>query len=127
MKIVTKQYGVLEFNEDIVIEFKDGIFGFEEYHKYILITEEDGLFYWLTNVEEPEIMFPLFAIRMLEDNYPQQEGYEAFGIVRMDKNPANITINMKAPVYISQNEKAGFQKILENEKYLIDYKLFVEK
>jgi len=127
MKIVTKQFGDLEFNEEIVIEFKDGIFGFEEYHKYILISEEDSLFYWLTNIEEPEIMFPLFSIRMLEDNYPQQEGHEAFGIVRMDKNPANITINMKAPVYISQNEKAGYQKILDNDKYLIDYKLFVEK
>lgn len=127
MNIVTKQFGVLEFNEEIVIEFKDGIFGFEEYHKYILITEEDSLFYWLTNIEEPEIMFPLFSIRMLEEDYPQLEGYEAFGIVRMDKNPANITINMRAPVYISQNEKAGFQKILEHEKYLIDYKLFVEK
>ncbi|MFH0734175.1 MAG: flagellar assembly protein FliW [bacterium] len=127
MKIVTKQFGELEFNDDIIIEFNEGIFGFEEYHKYILITEENALFYWLTNVEVPEIMFPLFSIRLLEDNYPQQEGYEAFGIVRMDKNPANITINMKAPVYISQNEKIGFQKILENEIYQINYKLFVEK
>ena len=87
MKIVTKQFGELEFNDDIIIEFKEGIFGFEEYHKYILITEENSLFYWLTNVEVPEIMFPLFSITLLEDDYPQQENCEAFGIVRLDKNP----------------------------------------
>jgi flagellar assembly factor FliW len=127
MEIITKQFGKLQFDEEIVIEFKEGIFGFSEYHRYILITEEDGLFYWLTNIEEPEIMFPLFSVRLLEENYPQIEGYEAFGIVRMDKNPLNITVNLKAPVYISQNEKSGFQKILDNDKYQIDYKLFVEK
>jgi len=127
MEIITKQFGRLEFDEEIIIEFKEGIFGFSEYHKYILITEEDGLFYWLTNIEEPEIMFPLFSVRLLVENYPQIEEYEAFGIVKMDKNPLNITVNLKAPVYISQNKKEGFQKILDVENYPIDYKLFVEK
>lgn len=127
MEIITKQFGKHQFDESIIIEFKEGIFGFSEYHKYILISVEDELFYWLTNIEEPEIMFPLFPIRLLEENYPQLEGYEAFGIVKMDKNPLNITVNLKAPVYISQNDKIGFQKILDTDKYPINYNLFVEK
>jgi len=127
MKIKTLQFGEIEYNDDIVINFKDGILGFENYTKYLLITEENGLFYWLTAIDEPEIVFPLFPISTLEENYPEKKNLEPFGIVKLSKEPSEITINLKAPIYLDQQNKTGFQKILDTEKYPVDYKLFVEK
>ena len=127
MKIKTMQFGEIEFNDDIVINFEDGVLGFEKYTKYLLVTEEDGLFYWLTAVDEPEIVFPLFPISTLQEDYPKKESQEAFGIVRLSKDPSEITINLKAPIYVDQENKTGSQKVLDTEKYPVDYKLFVEK
>ncbi|NOX18799.1 MAG: flagellar assembly protein FliW [Chlorobi bacterium] len=127
MKLKTLQFGEIEFSDDLIIEFKDGILGFEDLKKYVMITEEEGIFYWLTAVDEPEIVFPLFPISSLKEEYPQKDGYEVFGIVRLAKEPSDITINLKAPIYINQSEKTGYQKILDTEKYPVDYNLFVEK
>jgi len=126
MKIKTLQFGEIEFDNDIIIKFKDGILGFETYTEYLLITEENGLFYWLTSVDEPELVFPLFPIGTLEEGYPVKEDLQPFGIVKLSKDPAEITINLKAPIYLDQEKKTGFQKILDTEKYPVDYKLFVE-
>jgi len=126
MKIKTSQFGKIEFNEDNVILFNDGILGFEELKKYLLISEKDGLFFWLSSVEQPEIIFPLFAIKLLKENYHQEENYEPYGIVKLDKEPSKITVNLKSPIYIDQKNRVGFQTILDVDKYPIDYQLFVK-
>ncbi len=126
MKIKTDQFGEIEFDDDIIIEFGEGIIGFENLKKFILISEEDGLFYWLTSVEEPQIVFPLFPAILLEENYPSEENCEAFGIVKLSKDVSEITINLKAPIYINHDEKRGFQKIIDNDKFEIERKLFIE-
>lgn len=126
MKLKTHQFGEVEFNEDIIINFEDGILGFEEYTKYIVITEEDGIFYWLTCIDEPALVFPLFPLRLIREDFPQEDRFEAFGIVKLDKKPEDITLNMRAPIYLDQENKEGFQKIIDNESFPIDYKLFVE-
>ena len=127
MKIITKQFGEIEFDEKIIIEFKDGILGFEQLRKYLLLTEENSIFFWLTSVDEPEIVFPLIPVNLLLDKYPDKDGYEAFGIVKLNREPTKITANLKAPVYINQDNYTGVQKILDDDKFQINYQLFVEK
>lgn len=127
MKLSTKQFGEIEFDENLCIQFTEGILGFEELKRYVLISEENGLFFWLTSVDEPEIVFPLFPINTLQENYPQSDNFEAFGIVKLSKDPSEITINLKAPIYLDRDQFSGFQKILDTDKYPVDYKLFVEK
>ncbi len=125
MKVKTLQFGELEYNDEQVLHFEKGIFGFEELKKFLLIKNEDELFYWLNSIEQPELAFPLIGVRIIDDEYPQVEGYEPFGIVKFDKDPSKITVNLLAPVYISQDKKAGYQTILDNEKkYPVEYPLF---
>ncbi len=126
MKLKTDQFGEVEFQEEKIISFENGILGFEELKRFLLISEDEGIFYWLTSVDQPEIVFPLFPINLLMENYKQNEGYEPFGIVKLDKDPANITINLKAPIYINHEDKNGFQKIIDSEAYPVDYQLFVK-
>ena len=127
MKIITKQFGEIEFDEKIIIEFKDGILGFEQLRKYLLLTEENSIFFWLTSIDEPEIVFPLVPVHLLLDEYPDKEGFQAFGIVKLNREPTKITANLKAPVYINQENYTGVQKILDDDKFQINYQLFVEK
>ncbi|MGE5680010.1 MAG: flagellar assembly protein FliW [Bacillota bacterium] len=126
MKITTNQFGEIEFDESMLIEFRDGIIGFEELKKFLLINSGDELLLWLTSIDEPEIVFPLCSVRILMDDYPEEKESEAFGIVKLDPDPLKITINLKAPVYINQEKKSGFQKILDEDNLPIDYILFKE-
>jgi len=126
MKLKTEQFGEIEYAKENVIRMEKGLFGFEHLEEYLLVQTENTLFYWLNSIEEPSIAFPMVGINVLDDTYPQVEGSEPFGIVTLDKDPLKITVNMKAPLYINQEEKHGKQKILDREKYLVNYKLFVE-
>ena len=125
MIIKNKQFGEIEYEENSVINFPQGLLGFEELKKFLLIQEEDGLFVWLTSLDEPEIIFPIFSINLLEENYETPTEYEPYGIVKLDKDPEKVTINLKAPVFIHKKDKKGFQKIIDNENYQINYQLFV--
>ena len=127
MKISTHHFGEVEYTEDLVINFNKGIFGFERLRKYLFIKTDNDLFYWLNSIEQPEIAFPLIGLRVVDDSYPEEKSHEAFGIVKMNKNPLDVTVNLKAPVYINQDDKSGYQKIIDDDKYAIDYKLFVEE
>lgn len=127
MKINTRQFGEIDFNPEIMINFNSGIFGFENLKNYLLIKVEDDFFYWLNSVEEPEIAFPLVGVRVIDDNYPLENDNEPFGIVTMNPDILKISINLKAPVYINQSTKTGFQKILDSEKYSVNYNLFKEE
>ncbi len=127
MKINTYQFGEIEFTENLIIKFEDGLFGFEHLHKYLFIKTDEDLFYWLNSIEQPEIAFPLIGTRIIDEKYPIENDSESFGIVTLSKNPADIKINLKAPVYINQDKKSGFQKIIDSDKYPIDYNLFFEE
>lgn len=126
MKINTLQFGEIEYDENNIMFFEHGIIGFEQLKKYLFIKKEDDLFYWLNSTEDPNIAFPLFSIRVLDDNYPFQDNYEPFCIVNMDKDPLKITVNLKAPVYLDQDRKIGMQKILDTDNYSVNYNLFTE-
>ena len=94
---------------------------------YTLSLHDALPIFWLVSVEEPEIIFPLFAINVIQDDFKNVEDYEPYGIVKFDKDPANITVNLKSPVYINQNINKGFQKILDREDYQVDYQLFIKQ
>jgi flagellar assembly factor FliW len=125
MKLLNKQFGEIEFEEEAVIKFEDGILGFEELNEFLLFSETDGYFFWLISVSEPEIIFPLFSLKLLQEEYNDKNKLEPYGIVKLDKEPENISVNLKAPVFINHYEKIGFQKIIDNEELKVDYPLFV--
>ncbi|KAF0151676.1 MAG: flagellar assembly protein FliW [Ignavibacteria bacterium] len=126
MKIKTHNFGEIEFAEDKVLTFKDGLFGFEELKKFVFIKPDDSLFYWINSVENPDLSFPMFGVRIIDEDFPQEDCFEAFAIVVLNKDPLKITVNLKAPVYINQSEKVGFQKIIDTDKYPVYYNLFSE-
>ncbi len=126
MKISTIQFGEIDFDEKSIIHFKSGLFGFEELKKFLLLKTEDELFFWLNSIEQPEIAFPIIGLRLIDENFPSSENEEAFGIVTLNKDPLEITVNLKAPVFINQDTRSGYQKIIEEDTYPVDYYLFTK-
>jgi flagellar assembly factor FliW len=64
---------------------------------------------------------------MLQKDYPEKDKYEPFCIVRLNKEPEKITVNLKAPLYIDQENRKGYQTILDSDDFPLDYKLFIKE
>jgi len=140
MQISTSRFGTVELDNESVIEFPDGLPGFEHTRRYFLAphkTTEGSVspFRWLQSVDEPELAFPvinpwtlrpdyaptinsLVLKQMLISDFKSQAQFLA--IVTIPKtNPSAITVNLLAPVLINRQHKMGKQVIVQNESYSI--------
>jgi flagellar assembly factor FliW len=71
MKFFNRQFGDLEFTEEHVILFPDGLIGFEDNTKYLIINDDDSQpFRWLVSLENENLNFPLLDPALIVPDYP---------------------------------------------------------
>jgi flagellar assembly factor FliW len=143
MKINTPTFGEVDVDENNIISFANGILGFDELKKYIVLSadDEDTVFYWLQSVEEPEISFivtnPFLFIQNYEFDIPEtvvkqlelenQEDLIVYSITVITENIKNATINLKGPVLVNSKNKKAKQIVLDGDEYPLKYKIFKEE
>lgn len=139
MQLNTVHFGEIEYSEDEVIYFPEGIPGFEDTKKYILIGNEsdDAVFFWLQSVDAPELCFVVTDPFMIYDGYGvdvEDEDAElleitdpnkvlTLTIVIIPENINEIRVNLKAPILINMENKLGKQVIQKNDSFPIRYYL----
>lgn len=139
MKLNTKNFGSIEFDETKKIVFEKGIPGFRDLHNYIFIEdqEEDSVFAYLQSVEDGAVSFivtnPYYFNEKyapdIKDKYVKQLGngtsrdFSLFAIVTVTDTFETATINLVAPLVIHNETKKGMQVILENTHYITRHKL----
>lgn len=58
MKIGTRDWGTLEISDDQIINMPEGLLGFENSHRFILLNADDSRpFAWYLSVDDPDISF----------------------------------------------------------------------
>jgi len=130
MKIKNLQFGEIEFDDEIIIHFPDGIIGFEKLQRFIIIEDEEcEPFRWLISVDEPEIGFAVLEPTLIIPDYYERAGfdpgfYALFVIVTLNKDISKISVNLKAPIVIDKAKKSGKQVILENSEFEVVHPLF---
>jgi len=130
MKIKNSQFGEVEFDENIIIPFPEGIIGFEDLKRFIIIHDEDcEPFRWLISVDEPEVGFAILEPSLVVQDYYVRAGfdpevYALFVIVTLSHEISKISVNLKAPVVIDKVKNLGRQVILENADFEVSYFLF---
>lgn len=142
MKLCTKYHGVIEYDEETVINLKKGIPGFNSLTKFIIAPiQENPIFSLLQSIEELEIAFvtisPFDLMKKYEFNLDEEivtelkieseEDVLVLATVCMNSDIKKITANLKAPIIINTKQRIGQQLILDNEKYLVKYPLFKEE
>ncbi len=130
MKWKNRQFGELEFDNDHVLTFPQGIIGFEDCRRFILINDEDSQpFRWLVSIEDEDLSFPLLNPQLLVPNYQagdrQKENSTVLVVATLNKEIENSTVNLRSPVIIMNESRTGKQIILEEEAYALQHPLFV--
>lgn len=122
-KIITNQFGELEFTDDNIFYFEQGMLGFEHLKHYILINDETTEpFQWLISVDEPNTGFPLIDPRVIDLTYdPGEEAnfnkYVILAVLTLQDNMGNLSINLKAPIVLDGDLSTGKQIILHSDRY----------
>lgn len=139
MQLKTVNFGEIEINEEDVIIFPEGIPGFEDSKKYVLIGNEsnEAVFFWLQSVDIPELCFVVTDPFMVYDGYGvdvEDEDVElleltdpkkvlTLTIVVIPENINEIRVNLKAPILINVEKKLGKQVIQKNDNFPVRYYL----
>ena len=147
MEIKTTRFGNIIVEQDKIINFPDGIPGFEDLKSYIFLTEENvklhedklEVFCWLQSVSDPAVAFLLVRPYLffpdytfdLSDNQVSAlelkapEEVVVFNIVTIPGDKvAETTVNLLAPVIINNKLKQAKQVILTGSDYSTKHSLF---
>ena len=141
MLIQTTRFGAVEITQSDVITLTEGILGFPDLTKYVLIDDpKDEIFAWLQSCENPALAFPVLEPELFLAGYKVQlskaeaqslgitEGVvpRYYTIVTIPDDPAQMTANLKAPVVINVKTRLGKQVIAKENDYQIKFPIFAE-
>lgn len=142
MKIRTRFMGEVEIDEKQIIDFPEGIPGFEDSRKYALLEiPENDVFKILQNAEDEYVSFVVtdpwaffksydFDIpdeELLKINIGKKEQLAVLNIVTLSDDFEKSTLNLLAPVVINKEDRVGRQYVLNSGKYMTKHPLFTEE
>ena len=131
MKIETRDFGIVEIQDNNIITFKQPIYGFEEYTQYVLVTDSNmgnGIC-WLQSIEQKSVCFILMNPLQVSKDYapvvmqdvlvtlqasPKDE-LDCWVIAVIGETFRKSTVNMKSPIIINHKRNLAMQVILDQE------------
>lgn len=139
MEINTLYYGKMECQENEIVHFSEGLFGFESQKDFLPIPfeEEKDTVLCLQSVTERDVCFVIMNPFQLDNDYDpvlKKEDYAALGteeekalsfyvICVMRQSMEECTVNMKCPIVVNTKSRQAVQVILENKAYKFRHSL----
>ncbi len=127
--IHSSKIGKIEYQEKDIIYFSNGLFGFEDYKKFLLVKNDgNNIFFYLQSVDDFSLTFILANPRLFLKEYVLDvhesyvKGMEInsiidFGIITILEKSEAITINLMGPILIDIKNQIGAQAISLNKNY----------
>ena len=143
MNIKTKFLGEVEIDQSEILTFENGLPGFQEYTKFILLgLDEDLPIALLQSTEDEGIGFVVgypfafkqdYAFDLSEEDKKQLQLVEenevaTYTVITLKDNFSDSTINLLAPIVINMKQRLGKQIVLQDsEKYPLRYEIAIAK
>ena len=137
----TKPFGKIEVEEKQIIDFPDGILGFEFEKKFIILdSNEQSPFKWMQAYSEPDLAFVIIQpvdflpeydlvishVDLESVNTKNVEDLLVFAIVTIPSDTSQMTANLQGPIIINPEKKVGRQVISLSDKYKVKHKILEE-
>ncbi len=141
MELETKNFGVIEIEDDKIIRFEHGLIGFEAKRDFVIFGEEEDnphSLLWLQCIEDSSLSLPIinpFAWYPtyspdVDDEFIQSIGdlnegdLQLFNVVVIRERVEDMTVNLKAPIVVNIKTKKGMQVIADNEELGVRHNLY---
>lgn len=140
--IHSTRFGRIEVDEEAVITFSQGLFGFENYRRFVVLCpDEKSPFRWLQSLEEPSLAFVVIEPRHFMPDYAptiSDADAEAIGL-NMDTpylifvvvtippgKPEQMTANLMGPILVNAETRMARQVIVEDDCYTTKHSILEE-
>ncbi|MCC5814307.1 MAG: flagellar assembly protein FliW [Leptospira sp.] len=139
VELLSKPFGKIQIQPEQILEFPDGLLGFENFKEFALIEEsEDSPFKWLQSVQEKSLAFIVIQPELFLDEYkpliPDDELSEIdlesvndalkFVIVTIpNDNPQEMTANLQGPILINKKKHIAKQLISRDDRHPVRYRM----
>lgn len=144
MKYNTTRFGEIEFPEEVIMTFPEGMLGFETSRRYILLEHdtEGSPFKWLQSIDDPNLAFIVIDPMVVDSNYrfeidvdtqrmigtDQPTECAVMSIVNVNRNSkVQVSVNLKAPLVVNVENRIGRQIILGTNVYAISTPLIEQE
>lgn len=132
MHIKSQRFGVVELDDDAVLNFPEGIIGFPKERSFALIPHHGSTYLaWLQSLNKPELAFPVVSAHYFSDRYPDvpvSPAAHAAGVQGTEEDFAVLvvlcapigqpaTVNLLAPIVVNSETRRGAQVILEGSRF----------
>jgi len=131
--VKTQRFGPIEVSPEDIITFPEGLLGFPECTRFVVIQHKEGSpFRWLQSVEHAELAFLIIdPAELVPDYAPIMEDQVAldlglteetarlvYTIVTIPRgNPQAMTLNLAGPIVINGETRIARQLVLTDERY----------
>ena len=130
--VPTTRFGVIEVDEDLIITLPEGIIGFDQCKRFVIIQHEATMFRWLQSLDSAAVAFPIIDPNEFRDDYtPMVSDADVrclaltaemrpllFAIVTIPAgNPRGMTANLLGPVVVNPETRLGKQIIVPDQGY----------
>lgn len=141
MKIDTRLFGNIEIDINKIINFTDGIIGFDNLKQFMIMHDaesEKSKILWLQSLDDGEIAFPVIDPLIIKKDYNpvvEDELFKNIGEIvdneifvlttlTVPQDITKITTNLKAPIVINPVTMKGCQIIVDNDDYIVKYPIY---
>ncbi len=141
VRLKTRPFGEIEVDERQIVDFPEGIPGFDYVKKFVILDSHDkSPFKWLQSYDEPDLAFVI--IRPVDFMFEYElvissadmEALDAedpgdllvFAIVTIPADYKDMTANLQGPVVINPKKNLGRQAISLKDDYRVKHRILDE-
>lgn len=141
MKISTTRFGELEVEKKDIIEFTEGLLGFDDLKKFFIVDPGDQtLILWLQSIDKADTAFPIIEPKIFLPNYMVKllpielnslslenlQSASVYTVLTIPQNVVDMSANLKAPIIINNKTKHARQIVLQDSKLEVRHKMYLE-
>ena len=134
MKLETTRFGTIDIEEKQVIEFSEGLYGFEKESLFTFLPFNPNVespMEWMQSILSPHLAFvitdpylyvPEYKLKLSEEDKNKvglelNEPFLTRSIVTIPENYTEMTANLVAPIVINSNKRVAKQFVLTSMEY----------
>lgn len=123
-KMINIQGKEHSYNDHQVVNFNEGLVGFPEMHRAVLIPLAEYVpFCWLASLDNENVRFIVVNPKQVYGDYqPKMESADeaetqTLALVKISSDWRKTTVNLKAPIFINSKTRSAAQVILNDSTY----------
>jgi len=139
VKVNTTRFGELQVNKEDVINFPEGLLGFESLNRFFVVDPGDStLILWLQSADDAKVAFPIIEPKIFKPDYVAKlmpadmnsVNLESLGdakiysILTIPATVTDMSANLKAPIVINNAKKIAKQIVLQDSKLSVKHEMY---